>query len=291
MLEIILVVLALIAIIGACIYFYTDMKDHKATNNTDFEKVNKNIEEEETTRLGNIKYVVDQVNNTNTAMDTEYNNRFKKLEDTDTGFGKLIVAVNANNGVVPFKDVTDDSKLKLMRDVSVIGSMSIKDLETTKSFKACGNVAGAPCIEFPDSKGNTYLTGLSEGTSVVSGSMFEANAGLKTDSINNLADGPLTIQTGTTAAPVNTIKVSNTTTDGIKLTSGTSSIEIKDGAINIRGNIKLNDKAIKVVGVGPTGFTDVTQVLTFAATEVIPQAPPGASQGMQSVSTQPTTTQ
>jgi hypothetical protein len=287
MLEIILVVLALIAIVGACVYFYTDMKDHKATNNTDFDKVNKNIEEEEATRLGNIKYVVDQVNNTNTAMDTEYDTRFKKLEDTGTGFGKLIVAENASGGVVPFKDITDTdgSKLKLMRDVSVIGSMSIKDLQIahrtsnslTPSFKACG-VAGSPCIQFPDSSGDTFLTAFTTDKSVVSGSIFKANAGLMTDTINNLtATNNLKISTG---ALGNEIVVGKATADGIKLTSGGSSIEINNGAINITAssfsNIKLNSQSIDVVSVPEDGRLDPsTKVLTLAGTATTPTATTG----------------
>jgi hypothetical protein len=283
MLEIILLILALIAIVGACIYFYTDMKDHKAANNTDFEKVNKNIEEEETTRLGNIKYVVDQVNTTNTAMDTEYKNKFNMLEDTGTGFGKLIVAQDASGSNIEFKDVTDTSKIKLMRDVSVIGSMSIKELEianrTTNSnkpsFKACGIGIGsssAPCIEFPNSEGDTYLTGIVQGKSVVSGSMFKANAGLMTDKMNNLTNH-LTISTGELG---NEIVVGKTKTDGIKLTSGASTITIKDGVIDINtgsiddaslSNIKLNNKAIAVV---PTEEDPATalknkKVLTLSA--------------------------
>lgn len=274
MLEIILVVLALIAIAGACIYFYTDMKDHKSSNNTDFEKVNKNIEEEETTRLGNIKYVVDQVNTTNTAMDTEYNNRFKFLEDTTTGFGKLILAENASGSNVAFKDDTTVSKLKLMRDVSVIGSMSIKDLRGTSTgnkFKACGIDTSAQCIQFPDDNGNTYLTGITgSNSSVVSGSTFKAEQGLKTNTINNLLDtADLTINTNG-----NTIIVGKAKADGITLTSGTSTIKIIDGAININTgatdasltNITLNNKAMGVVSVPEAGTLAAgTKVLTLTS--------------------------
>ena len=246
MLEIILVILALIAIIGACIYFYTDMKDHKSTNNTDFEKVNKNIQEEETTRLGNIKYVVDQVNDTNKAMDTEYTAKLDLLQKNDTGFGKLIAAESASGVNIDMKDVTDTSKLKLIKDVSVIGSMSIRDLQGTKKFKACGIGSSAPCIQFPNDNGDTYLTGLSDGKSVVSGSLFKAELGLNTNTItNHTPASDLTITTGPLG---NIITVGNTTDAGIKLKSGNSIVEIKNGTIDITassiGNIKLNGSAI-----------------------------------------------
>jgi hypothetical protein len=244
------------------------MKDHKAANNTDFEKVNKNIEEEETTRLGNIKYVVDQVNDTNKAMDTEYTGKLDILQKNDTGFGKLIAAETAAGVNIDIKDVTDTSKLKLMKDVSVIGSMSIRDLQNSttasKRFKACGIGSSASCIEFPDSNGDTYLTGLTGPTSsVVSGSLLKAKAGLKTDTINNNTNGSLTIQTkdADNTNVNNKIEVGNTLAGGITLTSGTSSVEIKDGAINITtsalGNIKFNGKAIteKTITEATTGIT------------------------------------
>lgn len=270
MLETILIILAFIAIVGACIYFYVEMKDHKATNNTDFEKISKNIEEEEKTRLGNIKFVVDQVNDKNEAMDTEYMKEITALKAIDTGFGKLIQAENSTGGSVAMKDVTDTStsKIKLMKDVSVIGSMSIKDLEISArtstsikpSFRACGVGIGSSlekCIEFPNTQGDTYLTAFDDTKSVVSGSTFKANRGaeivgvLKTDTINNITSlSPITIQTinGTTIG--NTITVANTVSNGITLTSGNGSIEIKDGVINIKptgtdlSNIQLKGRAI-----------------------------------------------
>lgn len=264
MLEIILVVLALIAIVGACIYFYVDMKDHKATNNTDFEKINKNIESEQTTRLGNIKYVVDQVNTKNAAIDKEYTDKLDLLGKTDTGFGTLIAAENLGGSNISMKDVTVDntSKIKLMKDVSVIGSMSIKDLEianrtstsTKASFKACGAGTGSDmkCIQFPNSEGDTYLTALSTGKNVVSGSVFKANEGILTDTITNLSTtNPLTIKTkDSLGAVVNTITVGKVLTDGITLESGTSRVEIKNGIININTgttpSITLNGNPISV---------------------------------------------
>lgn len=282
MLEIVLVILAIIAIVGACIYFYVDMKDHKATNTTDFEKVAKNIEEEEKTRLGNIKYVVDQVNTTNEAMDAEYTAKLTALEKNDTGFGTLIGVETSTGGTIALKDVTaiDTSKIKLMKDVSVIGNMSIKDLQSTvssgkpvKTFQACGIGSGAPCIQFPNSEGHTYLTGLATDKHVVSGSLFKATAGLQTNTINNLDTANLSISTGTSG---NNITLSQNPADGIKITSGTNYIEIKNGSININtgadtqsnlNKITLNSKAIGFVGIGNThgDLPAGTRVLTLAA--------------------------
>jgi predicted transport protein len=265
------------------------MKDHKESNNTDFEKVNKNIEEEEKTRLGNIKYVVDQVNTTNEAMDKEYMAEIKKLQDVDTGFGKLIEVESSSGSNIPMNEVTDTSKIKLMKDVSVIGSMSIKDLEIAAyrssnakpSFKACG-AEGTKCIQFPDRNGDTYLTAFNTSNSVVSGSLFKAQAGaeitdiLKTNTINNLTTSSnLTISTGTSN---NTITVGSNTDAGITLQSGGNIIKINGTDINITtgtaadtentklGKIKINGKSMDIVTVASNGvLPSTTRVLTLKA--------------------------
>jgi hypothetical protein len=245
MLAIILVVLAFVAIAGVGIYYYIDMKDHKATNSTDFDKVTKKIDEEKNTRLGNIKYVVDQVNTTNEAMDKEYGGKIAALEKADTGFGKLI-KTGPDGAPTEIKDTPNPENINLMKHVSMIGGMSIKDLQQiasatlpAKTFKACGTGPNKKCIEFPNSNGDTYLTALNgTGKAVVSGSVFKAKEGLKTDTINNLTTGSnLTISTGATS---NIITVSNTTANGIKIASGNSFIDIINGTINIQAPVNNN---------------------------------------------------
>lgn len=251
MLEIILVVLALIAIVAVSIYFYNEMKDHKATNNNDFEKINKNIEEEEKTRLGNIKYVVNEVNRINKDMDTEYMAELEKLKEVDTGFGKLI-KTGPDTSPTEIRDTADPQQINLMKHVSMIGGMSIKDLQSAvgtlpaKQFKACGTGTDKQCIEFPNSAGDTYLTGLNDGKSVVSGSLFKASLGadvtgiLKTDTINNLGDSDLTIEN---------------TTDGknVIIKSGKNKIEVTSTGININTieddytKITINNKTLTPV--------------------------------------------
>lgn len=235
MLEIILGVLALIAIVAASIYFYNEMKDHKSTNNSDFEKINKNIEEEEKTRLGNIKYVVNEVNRINKDMDTEYMAEIKQLKDIDTGFGKLIMT-GSDTSPTEIRVTADPQQINLMKHVSMVGGMSIKDLQGTasttlpaKQFKACGTGTGVDkkCIEFPNSEGDTYLTGLNgENSSVVSGSLFKANIGahitgiLKTDTINNLSTA-------------SNLTIENVNGRNVIIKSGDNKIEVTNAGINI----------------------------------------------------------
>ena len=191
MLDIVIALIAIIVVIGVGIYFYMDMKDHKATNTTEFEHVNKNIEEEQKTRLGNIKYVVDQVNTTNEEMDTEYTKRFEDLEKSATGFGKLI---KTTNGTKEVADVADPQSIDLMKRVSVVGGMTIKDLQSGTKFSACGTgVNAAACIEFPSQAGDTVLKGITgASSSVISASPFKAESGatvtgdLKVNNIKNI---------------------------------------------------------------------------------------------------------
>lgn len=176
MLDIVIAIIAIILVIAMSIYFYIDMKDHKTTNTTEFEYVKKNIEDEEKTRLGNIKYVVEQVNLKNQAIDTEYNARFNTLEDNVLGFGKLI---KTENGTKSISEVAYPQSIDLMKRVSVIGGMTIKDLQKGTSFKACGKDSNVgACIEFPNSDGDTVLKGITGPTSsVISESHFKALAG------------------------------------------------------------------------------------------------------------------
>jgi hypothetical protein len=268
MLEAILIVLAFIAIIGVGIYFYMEMKDHKETNNNDFEKVSKTIDDEKKVRLGNIKYVVDQVNETNEEMDTLYTKRFDEIEKSTTGFGKLIKTGDSNSDV---KDVTDPQSINLMKRVSVIGGMTIKDLQSTTptsitQFKACGAGTNATqCIEFPDSNGNTVLKGITgSNSSVVSKSLFKADAGaiitgdLQVDNIKPVGlTTDMVFSTGTN----NEIKVLQNA-GGITITSGTNKIGINSTGINITtaeptvaGDtieypININNTKLKTVSVG-----------------------------------------
>ena len=64
-LAIIVMLLALLALIGVLVYIVRDYYVHKETNAADFGKTTSDIAAERTDRLGNLKYVVDQVNTVN----------------------------------------------------------------------------------------------------------------------------------------------------------------------------------------------------------------------------------
>jgi uncharacterized protein YxeA len=233
MLDIVIALIAIIAVIGAGIYFYMDMKDHKATNTNEFEHVNKNIEEEQKTRLGNIKYVVDQVNTTNEEMDTEYTARFEDLEKSATGFGKLIKTTNGTKDVA---DVADPQSIDLMKRVSVVGGMTIKDLQSGTKFSACGTGANASsCIEFPNQTGDTVLKGITgASSSVVSASPFKAESGatvsgfLNVSNIKNISGNDLVISSGTN----NTITL-NKDAGSIIIKSGNNTVGVGTSSIDI----------------------------------------------------------
>jgi uncharacterized protein YxeA len=250
MLDIVIALIAIIAVIGAGIYFYMDMKDHKATNTNEFEHVNKNIEEEQKTRLGNIKYVVDQVNTTNEEMDTEYTARFEDLEKSATGFGKLIKTTNGTKDVA---DVADPQSIDLMKRVSVVGGMTIKDLQSGTKFSACGTGANASdCIEFPNQTGDTVLKGITgSSSSVVSASPFKAESGAT-------VSGVLNVNNIKNISSANDLVISSGTNNTITLNKDEGSIIIKSGNNIVGVGTSSIDITVPATTTSASGVTTTT---------------------------------
>ena len=200
-------------------------------------------------RLGNIKYVVDQVNTTNEEMDTAYTARFEDLEKTATGFGKLIKTTNGTKDVA---DVADPQSIDLMKRVSVVGGMTIKDLQSGTKFSACGTgVNASACIEFPSQAGDTVLKGITgASSSVVSASPFKAESGatvtgdLKVNNIKNITTNDDLI-------------ISSGTNNTITLNKDAGSIIIKSGQ-NIVGVGTSSIDIITVPVAAPTTLSGVT---------------------------------
>jgi hypothetical protein len=245
MIEIIISFIALLIIFLASIYFYFDIKKHKEENISDLLSINNSIDAEKEDRLSNLKYVVDQVNTTNQNMDTEYNinlnNLKNKQELFEKGVSSLMQPKNATGSVVPFSllnaTTSPTVNLELINHVSSIGGMTIKDLHgskdgLSKSLMACGTgVDSSKCIKFPDENGDTYLT------SVVTGKSIVAGAPLITKDVS--IDGTLTFKNGETSfMQITPDKIKNTayfsTNDDVNLNL------MSNNLTNITGKNTLN---------------------------------------------------
>lgn len=172
----ILALIAILALAGISIYFFMEFDKHKISNKEDYNKLATDINNEQSNRLSNMSSIVEQVNTVNddikktydeanASQDEKITNLGVKLDKIDTGFGSLISVTDLDtstdlqlSNIADFKNVD----YKLLKNVSVVGGMTIKDASATNSFKICG---GEPekCIQFPDDNGNVFLTGISGG--------------------------------------------------------------------------------------------------------------------------------
>lgn len=105
------------------------------------------------------------------------NNRIHGIE---TGFGTLLEVKDGN--MTSFPPLLSLSRIQnpdinLIKNVSVLSGMTIKDVQATKQFKICG---GTPerCVSFPDAQGNTYLTGFGANASLILDAPTEAKENL-----------------------------------------------------------------------------------------------------------------
>jgi len=263
--ALLLSVLAVLSLIGISIYFYMDMDKHKVANATDIKMVKTGITQEKTDRLGNLAYVIDQVNvinkdikktydEANTAQDVQVTNLGQKIDSVETGFGSILsVRSGTTASNIPLSSIASltNPNIELIRNISTIGGMTIKNSTPTNQFKICG---GTPeqCIQFPDSAGNIYMTGFGTSANITMASPVQFNNGLKI------------MRNGTN---IGTIGVD---TDNSSLSISSSNIYLR-GDVNVTGNLKVNGTITPTVAgpkgeMGPAGSNADITALTAAVT-------------------------
>jgi hypothetical protein len=206
-----------------------DVRKHKDENVTDLATINKDINNEKEDRLSTLKFVVDQVNKTNSDMDAAYTEKLGNLAQADTvlndkyakletGFGSIINLVDKNGNALPLTGApapagAGSSKIKLMKEVSVVGGMTVNDIRPNEmgdgvlnTFKACGpaNAGGvSKCIEFPNQAGDVYLTTFNDTKSIVLASPTEVKNDL------SVVNGKINMKKApATGAPTNVMSMS-----------------------------------------------------------------------------------
>lgn len=215
--SLILALLAILSLIGVSIYFYMDFDKHKVDNEASFKKVETGLSTEKSDRLSNLSYVIDQVNTVNKDIKKTYDGINKtqdvqlsqygsnismmntsltgmgtsmamfnasltglntKVNGIETGFGSLLDIKNGS-ATVPISGLSGvtSPNIDLIKNISVLSGMTIKDVQATKQFKICG---GTPerCVAFPDAQGNTYLTGFGTSASLILDAPTEAKQDL-----------------------------------------------------------------------------------------------------------------
>jgi hypothetical protein len=184
-----LVMILILVILGFGGYFVYDYVQYKKNLESELEDTKKNIvstkteiANEKKTRLGNIKHVVDQVNETNLDIYNTFSSNAIEtrgitdaLTDTQnkmlTGLNSVIRFSNATvgAGASPTVNITElpgapTVNMELLKQVNVLNGMTFKELSTTKNVKFCGLASDANtpprCMEFPNTDGKTVFTNL-----------------------------------------------------------------------------------------------------------------------------------
>jgi hypothetical protein len=288
MLEYLLILFIILAIIGLSVYFFIDYNKHKDTNTKDFEEVDKDLVNEKETRLANLKYVVDQVNDTNKTMDDTYTKRFDTVETDlkknidnytkfESGFGSIIQARGSTNVTIPVTQLSTlpATDVQLMKHVSFLGGATIKDLQVAdaKAMKICGVKGDATdprCIQFPNSDGDTYITNIVKDKSIVldgpvktkGGVNIYGNLGMYTDPTATTKALELTNGAGqTNVSTDNTVVVKSVTAPAMDIVKiNKNSVEINATNIKLTGNVTINGFAAATVA--PMVITNTNDTTT-----------------------------
>jgi len=259
-----LMLLLVLALAGVMVYLYISFRDHKSSMEQEIKVVdgkaiqaNKLVSDESVNRLGNIKYVVNQVNDINdtiwnTYQDTASSNLVKMNElkaanetlihgvDKFFKFSTDSISTQRLYDASKLLTVNDRPRLDVIREVSLMSGVTAKDLAppTTNSSgaKVDGVMAkfcakgGAPCISFPDKDGETYLTALQDGKNIVMDAPVKIKKGITFDGTANVsASNGINFNShvgiGTTASSTVVLNVSPTAANQTILKAGTVEVD------------------------------------------------------------------
>jgi len=187
----ILVILLVLAIVGVVAYFvYVYIKDKEKTDKSINDTIGM-VNSEQADRVSNIKYVVDEVNNVNSAIYTSWstsntaiktsiaaqnsnmtlmNSNITNINNEWTGFGKILNVTNSCNAVMQLQNLPGVApggvNINLLGKVVANMGLTGSNLTIANSATFCG-ADPSLCLKFPDNSGNTYLTKLTAGGSII----------------------------------------------------------------------------------------------------------------------------
>lgn len=213
---IIFVILALSAIVT---YLVIDMNRQKQELADKLNSTNAALQSEKSDRISNVKYVVDQVNEVNDdiykSVNTSLQENKQNINTLTNSHSDLTTSLNAfmaasptstaysssvNSASVPiteYKEVINPD-LRFLKRTSLTKGMTISDVDFTTSpindVKICSKVDPSNCLRIPDAKGNTVLTSVIPGKSIV----LKGNVGVNTDaaSVSLHVNGDASLQYG-----------------------------------------------------------------------------------------------
>lgn len=184
-------------LLGGAGYFAYDYLQHKKDldaklkeTTTKIEGNASKIETEGNTRMSNLKYMVGEINKVHDDIFTTLETRVDEQKTALTGVAsdqtKLISGMGtlfkvepsplssvASSNAMSILDLPGNPNVnvQLLKHVTTVSGLTARDLKSEDgvltSVKLCGAGDDPRCIQFPDENGNTYLTSLADGKSVV----------------------------------------------------------------------------------------------------------------------------
>lgn len=207
---IIVMTIVLLVLAGVIIFLIQDYLKYKETTDESLVTNKKGIEDEKTTRLSNLKYVVDSVNTINndiyrqfTTSSNEMQTKFAGLSNNQqrglSAFGSFMeFRSNINVDTPPNLTLFDmpgatAPDVRLIKHVTMINGLNIKEIGSNQfidNVMFC-NKGATRCIKFPDQDGNTVLTSMKLGSRIVldSDSDIQGTVNLKSSGPTSLSYG------------------------------------------------------------------------------------------------------
>ena len=189
-LSILIILLVILALAGVVFYFVYDYLDYKNKTTSDINTANSAITAEGKERLGNLAYVVNQVNTVNDDIyGTLTSNIVFTNSNVDIQTKKTDNLVNSFSKVMTFNTIGSTPSISLFDLPGTPGNINmnlLKHVTATMGLTASNLTPGAPaefcsatgCVKFPDSSGNTFLGPLTTGGQVVLDGAVRVNNGV-----------------------------------------------------------------------------------------------------------------
>lgn len=274
----ILIILVLL-LLGAGGYFAYDYLQYKNTMDDQLATTQKNIQanqsalvEEQKKRLSNLKYVVDQINTTNTDI---YNTFTSNVSDTrsattslDTRQAQILAslgslmkittvsgtgasATTSNLDVLSLPGAPT-ANVELMRRVSTINGMTFNELKQDTTVKFCGqalNGGAARCIQLPRSDGKTVFTNLIDQQSMLMDGNVEYSSNISFINANGgviestSASKPLTLRSNKFVQIGNQLNLGDSA-DALNAAAPTSYMSIRTEAASTKDALQVSTPTV-----------------------------------------------
>lgn len=179
-LSILIILLVILALAGVVFYFVYDYLDYKNKTSTDITTANTAITAEGKERLGNLAYVVNQVNTVNDDIygtltsNIVYTNsnvslQSKKTDNLVNSFSSILSfstlgSSTSNITLFDLPGSPGNINMNLLKHVTATMGLTANNLTPAAPAEFCSSTG---CVRFPDSSGNTFLGPLTNGGQVV----------------------------------------------------------------------------------------------------------------------------